>query len=275
MVSEFLKSKFLEPMCNYYTPEATATYALILIAAVYAVYRFVKKFEIEIDSKFILGTVPFILYGGTTRALRDHNLYQGYLFCSPPIYFFVFAVASLSLIAGVAIQRKFGIDYYLTMFSVGLSLVVLNSTMITVVNWLAFYSILILTGFWASIVVVLSRLAPEFFTKLNSFILVSHLFDASSTFTALSLFNYCEQHVLPGILTGKYCAASSLPSFLILPFAPWMMFVLKLAAVIPALFIIDKYTEDKSFANFLKLVVLILGLALGTRDFITVAMKPI
>ncbi len=274
-LASFVEEKFLAPMCNYYTAEATAVYALALIGAVYLIFRFLKRFEIPVDSRMFFASIPFIIYGGMTRALRDHGIYQGPLFCSPPIYFFVFFLAALSLVAGVLVQRKTGMGYHHFMFAIGTSLVVLDLSLISIQNWSAVASVFFLTLFWFGVLQLASALVPEFFTRTNRGIILSHLFDASSTFTALSFFGYCEQHVIPGILTGKYCAAASLPSFLVLPFMPWMMFVVKLAAVIPALLVIDRYVEDRPFANFLKLVILVLGLALGTRDFLTVAMKPI
>ena len=50
------------------------------------------------------------------------------------------------------------------------------------------------------------------------------------------------------------------------------MFALKIAVILPVLMIIDRYSDDRFFTNFLKIIILILGLALGIRDILTVSM---
>ena len=91
-------------------------------------------------------------------------------------------------------------------------------------------------------------------TPVNQLILGAHFLDASATFISLSLFGYFEQHVVPRFFIGF--------------FGPVSMFFLKIIVVIPVLYIIDRHTEDRNFRNFLKIVVLILGLAPGLRDTI-------
>ncbi len=50
------------------------------------------------------------------------------------------------------------------------------------------------------------------------------------------------------------------------------MFPLKIAVILGALYIIDKYIEDKTIANMLKLAIFILGLAPGLRNFLSLIM---
>ena len=51
-----------------------------------------------------------------------------------------------------------------------------------------------------------------------------------------------------------------------------VMFPLKIAVILPALYIIDTYVEDKTIRNMLKLAIFILGLAPGIRNFLSLAM---
>ena len=54
-----------------------------------------------------------------------------------------------------------------------------------------------------------------------------------------------------------------------MPFlGPQVMFLLKFVVVVPVLYYIDKYTEDRELSNFLKLVVLVLGLAPAARNLV-------
>ncbi len=88
----------------------------------------------------------------------------------------------------------------------------------------------------------------------NSGLISVHLFDAAATYVAMTYFGYLEQHVLPRILIDA--------------FGPLVMFPLKLIVIIPVLYIIDKYSEPGSFKNFMKIIILILGLAPALRDTI-------
>ena len=63
-----------------------------------------------------------------------------------------------------------------------------------------------------------------------------------------------------------------MPSFLIDIFGPWVMFPLKIVVVWTVLEVIDRSKEDQFLKKFLKIVILILGLALGLRDFLTISM---
>jgi uncharacterized membrane protein len=95
--------------------------------------------------------------------------------------------------------------------------------------------------------------------KFNLSILSAHLLDASSTFIAVDYYGYGEQHVLPNALTQLADSAI-------------IMYPLKIAVILPALYIIDTYVEDKTIRNMLKLAIFILGLAPGIRNFLSLAM---
>jgi uncharacterized membrane protein len=101
---------------------------------------------------------------------------------------------------------------------------------------------------------------------MNAGILSSHFMDASSTFVALTFFGYVEQHVLPSFLIDLAGGPAA---------GAWIMFPMKILVVGGVLLLLDKYSEDEQFKNFLKLIILILGLALGTRDFLTVSMMQV
>jgi uncharacterized membrane protein len=58
-------------------------------------------------------------------------------------------------------------------------------------------------------------------------------------------------------------------------FGPAVMFPLKLLVVLPVLWYIDKSEDNKQFKGFLKIVILILGLALGVRDWLTVGLASV
>lgn len=260
---EFINENFLKPLCYYYTPIGTITYGLILIFAVLLTYKLLKKLKIKINKKFFFALLPFIIYGGWTRALKDYNLgiYQSKLFCSPPIYFFVYIITLASLLLSLFIERKTKkITYEKTMITIGSLFLIYNLTLTKINNFFGFGFILILVSFWSLLFFGIHKLKPKLLSLENAGIIVSHLLDASSTFTALTFFGFYEQHVLPNFFIKN------------LGLGPWVMFPLKIIVVWLVLFYVDKSKEEKFFKNFLKIIILILGLALGIRDFLSVSM---
>ena len=258
---DWFSEKFVQPLCHYYTLEATLVYGLILIAASLGTYRLLERLKVKIDRRFFLALLPFIIYGGWTRALRDHSfgLYgQSWVWCSPPIYFVIFIIALGSLLAGIWLERRKVIPYEKFMWVVGGLLLLYNLTLTRITNFEGFFTVLWLAFGWACVLYGISKLRPKLLSGTNSAILWSHLLDASGTFTALTFYGFYEQHVLP--------------TFLINIAGPWVMFPLKLAVVWAVLYYIDREEGDQRFKNFLKIVILILGLALGVRDWLTLSM---
>jgi uncharacterized membrane protein len=105
----------------------------------------------------------------------------------------------------------------------------------------------------------------KFFRSGTNLALVFGQFtDASATFIAIDYYNYWEKHVVPGFLIGVLNTGA-------------VMFILKVAALIFAIYILDialkKELEKHSQIVWLvKLAVLVLGLAPGTRDMLRLAM---
>ena len=270
-LASFWAENFATPLCRYYTPIGTLTYGLILLTAVAGTWLLLKKLKIDIDKRFFYALLPFIIYGGWTRALRDHGLgiygSNAWWWCSPPIYFIIFAMTLSALLAGLFAQGRWKIEYWKVTAAVGGILLAYNlliTAMAGMPNLPGFGIIAGLVLGWAVLLLLVRRLWPAsraVLTPVNTGIMVSHLLDASSTFTALTFFGFYEQHVVP--------------SFLINMFGPAVMFPLKLLVVLPVLWYIDKSEDNKQFKGFLKIVILILGLALGVRDWLTVGLASV
>ncbi len=249
-------------MGHYYTLPNTVVYSLIFAAAVYLVYRYVlKKMNFRVDEKFMLSLVPFIFLGGIMRALEDAGFYQGFFFVSPGIYITVFFIALGSLLFSSLAEKYFKKKYWKIMLVIGTILCLTNLYFVLsfgIKNWNGIAMVLGLVTFWSLLFGLIHLKFPKYLSRQNFPILVSHLFDGSSTFVALTFFSYMEQHVLP--------------RFLISFTGPWVMFPLKIAIVWPVLLLIDRHVDDKEFRIWLKIAVLILGLALGTRDILKLGM---
>lgn len=257
---EFLQKYFIEPMGHYYTLPGTIVYAILFVIAVFLVYKYFLKKRLKINEKFMISLLPFIILGGVMRALEDAEFYSGYFFVSPGIYITVFFIALISLLFSVELEKYRKIEYWKTMLLIGSGFLfynILQVILIGIVNWTAFLGIIGLMILWGAVFFPIQTFFPKYLSRTNYLILLSHLFDASSTFVAVTFFSYSEQHVLPG--------------FLFPIFGAWIIIPLKIIVVWPALYYTDK-VKDKGFRTWLKIAVLILGLALGTRDFLRVSM---
>ncbi|MBN2330813.1 MAG: DUF63 family protein [Candidatus Aenigmarchaeota archaeon] len=195
-------------------------------------------------------------------------------FPTPGSYFVTFALALISLLVALAVQKYAEAPYWKTLFILGLAMFILNGAMLPVNTLEPLFYIGAVSLAWAALFFGMVRLngtkllkkadkrireaMKTVFTNRNSAILSAHLFDATATFFAIAAFStmggsgYTEQHFL---------------SRMLMPFiGPQVMFLLKLVVVIPVLYFLNKYIEDKDFRNFLLLVVLILGLAPASRN---------
>lgn len=83
-----------------YNPVDTTTYGIILVLALFGIYRYLQKLGVEPGVEMFFATIPYILLGGVLRVLEDAGMITGkivYLFISPIIYVFIGLVALLKL----------------------------------------------------------------------------------------------------------------------------------------------------------------------------------
>lgn len=87
-----------------YTIVSELFYGLILILFLYLLYLFFERYGIKVNLKFILSSIPFILYGSISRVLEDAGIFEkplSYLFISPVIYIQIGILFFISIIYGI------------------------------------------------------------------------------------------------------------------------------------------------------------------------------
>jgi len=92
-----------------YTILSEITYGIILVCALYGLYKLLKKLEIKIDWYFCLALFPYILFGPVTRVLEDTNYFfepTVYWFISPLIYLQTTLYVLIFLFLGYYLQKK-------------------------------------------------------------------------------------------------------------------------------------------------------------------------
>lgn len=245
---------FLSPKETGYDVPKTALYAVLLVAAAYIVYQILKKLKVKIDKKFVLAVSPYVIFGSCLRVIKDAGVVDSYLFVTPGIYVFVFGMFFVVLVVAMALQKKFKIEYYKSMFVIGLFLLPFLFSQLGFVNLNGVVIVFVLLIPWIAIFKFVR------WSDSNKIVSVLHMFDATTTFVSMSFFGYIEQHIVP--------------TFFINLFGPISFVILKLVVVVGVLYLVDKVSvseEDKEFARYLKLIIGTLGAATGTRDLITLA----
>jgi len=249
---------FLSPKKTGYDIPKTLTYGLILIVAVYLIFKILKKLNVKIDRRLVLAISPYIIFGSSLRVLEDLGLISGFIFVTPGIYFLGFFILFFVLAVSLFLEKKRKIPYFKTLFTVGLLLAAFVLTQFKPVNSKGLLLVIIYFIPWFLIFgYFLKR-----WSLSNRMVSSVQMFDATVTFVSLSFFGqkvlgllgFIEQHVVP--------------TFIINLFGPISFLIVKVIAVISVLILIDKFSDDKEFNTYLKLVIGILGAATGTRDFI-------
>lgn len=241
---------FLSPTKTGYDLPKTLVYSFVFIIAAYIIFKLLKKANIKIDKRLAVAITPYVIFGGILRSLEDAGVASSYWFITPGIYFLVFSIVLLTLIISIFLQKKKDIPYFKFLFTVGLLLISFTIPNVKPVN---FYGIFLVSLFllpWILIFYFIKR-----WSLPNKVVSVVQMFDATTTFVALNFFSYSEQHILP--------------NFFIDSFGPASFIFLKLVGIVTALILIDKFSSDKKFNNYLKLCIGILGMATGTRDLFT------
>ncbi len=251
----FVKEYYIDSIVykEGYNPVNTLTWAVILIVAVILLYRYLEN-RIEIDSKFVFANIPFILLGSSVRVVEDAGFLSppvSYVFMSPFIYVLIFLVAFPSLILSL---KFFGREYYKAYSAVGLVLsgavVALLLVNLRVVNWWVLPAGIALAAVFAAFYYLIVPRPMK--NQLSVLTMFSHMLDGFETYFGITYLGYWELHVLPRFLIEKF-GAISLP-------------VVKFLVFLAVLYLLDTGEESERLRNFVKFVIIVLGLAPGLRD---------
>ncbi len=256
-LSQFIGENFIY-LHPGYTILNTVVFGVILgiiVILIIKLFKFLKK-----DPKdLLIPVIPFILFGSSVRALVDNGIYPlTYILVTPGIYILTGLITISALLISVYIERKTNFDYRYIMFIFGVALCIPNLVNIPHINFTAFFEVI---GAWlltSSVFIILRNKWSLIKDKFNLSVLMAHLFDASSTFVAVNFYGYSEQHVIPNVLTSLTGTAL-------------VMYPLKITIILLALYVIDTNVEDETIKNMLKLAILILGLAPGLRNFLSLS----
>jgi Predicted membrane protein len=274
MISDFIYKYYIDPI-RYEQPYnivETLTYALILVAAVFLIYRWFKKSDIAIDGPFVLATIPYVIFGGVLRVIQDTHMIQSdiqFLIVTPFIYFIIFFYTISILIISRYLTKQGMWGNYLTLYA-GAGIFSVFCVSLVLVGWgmthahldlfvLAVIPLMAVTAtilVWSFMRYVLNW---KYVTDpLYLTLLFGQLLDASATSYGIDLhpsIHYIEQHVVGSSLIEMTHTA-------------FVMFPLKLVVLFPAIYIMEQYRKEANpaFWHLVLLAMIVVGFAPGIRD---------
>ncbi|MBN2102276.1 MAG: DUF63 family protein [Candidatus Aenigmarchaeota archaeon] len=281
-VAGFFQEYFISPITSHsgYNPINTFAYALIaIVLCFFVIYPFLNKRKIKFDINFALAVLPYVILGSTVRIFEESYssvflisrsaspLEFGYYFISPGIYVMIGLLTIFSLVISLKIGRKKKCNPLNVFRNVGiiLSAPVVSYHMFHFTHIEAFLGILMTTAAVSGVVFLVYRKAKNklFNDKLNRLTLIGQALDGSATAIILQFYPvYFEQHFLS--------------SAIIQTFGPFAFLLVKVMVAIVVLYFIDYMLATKgvtkNFAGFVKILIIILGFATGTRDMFSVSM---
>jgi uncharacterized membrane protein len=276
MIREFIYKYYIDPIRfgQPYNIVDTLTYALVLIIAIYILYRWLSASKIvSVDSRFVLSTLPFIVLGGLLRVVQDTGMITSgwqFLLVTPLIYFALFFFTVIVLIITAQIQKAGLIRDYAPLYAgagAGSCVIVagvliwfgLTNTVVAVNVFVFIVGLAIATSLavYAAMRYLLrwDYAADPLYLAL----IFGQMLDASATSYGIDLhpLNYMEVHVVGSNLIALTGTA-------------FVMFPLKLAVLFPAIYLLQRYREEAPpvLWHLILLAMITVGLAPGVRDMV-------
>ena len=276
MVLEFIYKYYIDPI-RYgqpYNVVDTTTYALVLLVAIYILYRwFSRSKTIAIDGRFVLATLPYVVLGGLLRVVQDTGMITSglqYLLITPLIYFLLFFFTAAVLVGTSSIQKAGMIMDYIPVYSVtGIVAALVAAGVLvsfgignTVVDAGVVAFIIGLGLLTTALVYAAMRylLRWEYAADpLYLALIFGQMLDASATSFGIDLhpLEYVEVHVVGSNLIAWTGTAFS-------------MFPLKLLVLFPGIYILERFRNEGSpvLWHLIVLAMITVGLAPGVRDMV-------
>jgi len=263
----FFQQFFIEPIINRtgYNSVNTLIYGLLLVIGAYALFKFLKKIDYKIDYRFFKASTPFIILVAVWRVLTDAGVYPyGFLTTTPglyvPVLLLLFPLLALAKLFEK--NRKLRYEWVYSGVSIGLLISQLVMISILIPGRLEFDAVLKVTYFTiisCAPFLILSKYWKPLKDKLNLLIVLSHMFEASVTHVSIEFFNYFEQHVIPRTIFEWTGTSLS-------------FYALKLAVLGVVIYLLDKDKKNKELTDFIKMIFIVYGLAIGVRNFLRLSL---
>ena len=261
-IKDFIYKYYIEPAekGTGYNLIQEITYGVILALSLYLFYKALRKLNINIDEKFAIPGVIFTVLIALMRALVDCGyIERSFLTITPGIVFLIggFFIITI-LITGVIFKE----DYYKVSAIIGL--IPLFYFLFIFLQHIVHLEAILYVGVLVGVFYCLVRFLDKklrlniFQSKIDDYVVIGQLIDASATTIGVGIYGYWEQHPIPRFL---------METFGVYAFIPF-----KLLVILLALYILNREVEDENIKNIIKLCIMALGLAPGLRDLFRTVM---
>ena len=231
--------------------------------------------KIKFDDKFVIASIPIIIFALSIRLLADAGVYEksDYWSVTPGIYVLAFAFGFISYFAGyilkkeeywkiaIAIETPFALYFFIKLLSeIGsFKNILLPLPLALALTAFAYF--------------VFIKNSEKLNKKENAAIVFAHMLDASSSFIGINYFGFGEEHILPELFINL--AGGN--AVILIP--------LKLTVVLLALYVLEVYGgadkgEDGSeegkgeeregeqdlYYKMIKFIFFIIGIGPGIRN---------
>jgi uncharacterized membrane protein len=283
-----------------YTLVSEVGYVVVLLIALAGLVFLLRRLEVGSDRDLFFALLPFVFFGGALRVVEDVtdaatgsliDYPLNTLIISPVIYFTVFAITLLALLASIALARQGVVERY-TRPLFGAGTLVLAVTLAFLL-WSAvapdgpgtFHpQVLVVTLVGATVSAggtwwLVERYAPEVNAgtgRLGLVVIWGHAIDGVANVVGLDWMvalgagpNLVPKHPVNRAIVD--ITASTLPaSVLALTGDTWPFLVVKLVAATVVVWLFDDqiFEESPQYAILLMIAILAVGLGPGTRDML-------
>ena len=228
----------------------TTAYAILAIIMISLIYKALKG-RAKFNSSLFFKILPFIILGSIIRVYADTGAYERFFWTvTPGIWILMVMLFFASFLLDKLVKKELFIKY------LPIVIILFHLPNFKIVNpgaiplYLLFFSLSIAPLF------LLGKKFSLLKDELSLAAIISHLFDATSTFVNIDFFGYIEVHIVGAFFTQAFGTGL-------------VMYALKLLVLIPLLHYLNK-DKDKDFSNYLKIIICVLGLGPGIRNFITI-----
>jgi len=284
-----------------YTLVSEVGYMVTLLVMLTGVVLLLRRLDVGTDRRFFYALVPFSLFGGALRVVEDANDTPGAenlveyplntLVISPVIYFTVFVVTLVAVVAAVVLARRGAFEeFYRPLFGagvlvLGVTLAYLVSLAVTGSGDAAFYPQVLLVILVGSVLAtavtwwLIERFAPEINRGTGYIGLVviwGHAVDGVANVVGLDWMtalgagpNLVPKHPVNQFVVDV--TASTLPaSLLAVTGDAWPFLVVKLVAATFVVWVFEEavFEDSPRYTLLLLVAVLAVGLGPGTRDML-------
>jgi len=267
-IGAFFSKYFTGPILadSGYNPYNTLAYAVLAIFILYGFYRLFLWLKVKVDIRLLYAALPFIVFGVLMRAFVDHGYFEmtpmkKFLLISPGIWLLSTALFVAAFALGYFAYKSYKLELWKITALVGMIAIAVGVLpMASRIGFNQLRGVAIILLIFIGLCIAIYALGhyariPAFTNTVCFAALAGQAWDAVNTSAILSLYGGTEKHFVP--------------RWIIAQFGPWSFLLVKLAILLPAVYLMYKHVEDKALRNTFLIGIAVFGIGEGLRNFVS------